>query len=163
MNLRMIVIEVNIEGGEMANWIDDLAAKAKEKNADELTKSEIRLQNAKIIKARLPAFWDSLLEQVDNDCLELKKKLPDNNDYHFRKESAPYGFTLTCEAAPPIRQLSIQLNVDGQCIDIRGNTRTSICVTVVGDNLLSFTWKGNTYATERDLSKALIEYCRSGK
>src|SRR5208282_3576237 len=101
MNLRMTVIEINIEGGEMASWIDDLAAKAKEQNSDELTKGEIRLQNAKIIQARFPAFWDALLKQVDSDCLELKKKLPDNWDYHFRKEPAPYGFTLTCEAAPP--------------------------------------------------------------
>ena len=164
MNLRMIVIGVNMEGGEMTDWIDDLALKAKEKNAEELAKGKIRLRNAEIIGAQFPDFWEALVKQVDNDCFELKKRLPDDRSYHLlRRESAPNGFSLTCEAAQPIRQLSVHPNIEGQRIDIFGHTTTVISVTVVGNNLLSFVWEGKTYASERDLSKALIDYCVSGK
>jgi hypothetical protein len=152
-----------MEAREMGGWIDDLAVKAKEKKAQELTKGEISLHKAKIITTRFPAFWEALLKQVENDCIELRKKLPDDRTYHLRKESTPTGFRLTGEGGPPFRELSVQPNIEGQCIYVLGHTRTVIDVVVVDNDQLSFTWQGKTYAGELDLSRALIEQYISGK
>jgi|GEM_PF-6610627 len=67
----------------MSDWIDELAANAKKKKADELTEAEIRQQKTSIIKQRFPPFLEALLKQVDNDGSELKKKLPDSVYDHF--------------------------------------------------------------------------------
>jgi len=151
----------------MSDWIESLAENANRKKADELAEEEIRQQKANIIKGRFPTFWEALLRQVDNDCSELRKKLPDDMYYHFRKEPDHYGgFTLTCEAMPPLRQLTVRPDVDRQCIDVNacnGRPSTVIVVTVAGDDLLSLTWKEKTYAGVVDLSQALIEYCISGQ
>ena len=147
----------------MGDWIDDLAVKAKEKKAEELTKAEISLHKAKIITARFPAFWEALLKQVENDCKELKEKLPDDRKYHLRKESTPTGFRLTNDGGPPFLELSVRPNIEGQCIDVIGHTTTVIDVMVVDDNQLSFKWQGKTYAGEFDLARALIEQLISGK
>ncbi len=148
----------------MSDWIDDLAANAKKKKADELAEEETRQQKANIIKEWFPPFWKELLRQVDNDCSELKKKLPDSVYDHFLLGRDQIGgFTLTCEAAPPLRQITVRPDLDRQRIDVLGSTSTAILVTVVGDGLLSFTWKEKTFAGVVDLSQALIEFCKSGQ
>lgn len=46
-----------------------------------------------------------------------------------------------CEAGPPIRQLFIQPNFDGQCIALSGGALDrDIKVTVANDDTLQFTW-----------------------
>lgn len=148
----------------MSDWIDDLAANAKKKKADELTEAEIRQQKTSIIKQRFPPFLEALLKQVDNDCSELKKKLPDSIYDHFLLGRDHIGgFTLTCEAAPPLRQITVRPDFDRQCIQVLGSTSTVIVVTVAGDGQLSFTWKEKTFAGVVDLSQALIEFCKFGQ
>ena len=147
----------------MSDWIDKLEANDKKKKAGELAEEETRQQKANIIKEQFPPFWEALLRQVDNDCSELKKKLPDDLYHHFLKQRDHNGeFTLTREAAPPLRQITVQPDFDSQRIRVLGDT-TVVLVPIVGDGLLSFTWKDKTFAGVVDLSQALIEFCKSGQ
>ena len=148
----------------MSDWIDKLEANNKKKKADELAEEETRQQKANIIKEQFPPFWEALLRQVDNDCSELKKKLPDSvNDRFLLGRDHIGGFTLTCEAAPPLHQITVRPDLDRQCIQVLGSTSTVIRVTVAGGGQLSLTWKEKTFAGVVDLSQALIEFCKSGQ
>ena len=147
----------------MSDWIDKLEANDKKKKAGELAEEETRQQKANIIKEQFPPFWEALLRQVDNDCSELKKKLPDSvNDRFLLGRDHIGGFTLTCEAAPPLHQITVRPDLDSQRIRVLGDT-TVVLVPIVGDGLLSFTWKDKTFAGVVDLSQALIEFCISGQ
>jgi hypothetical protein len=156
--------DLTMEGVEMSDWIDERAANDKKKKADEFAEEETRKQKANIIKERFPPFWKELQRQVDNDCSELKKKLPDSvNDHFLLGRDQIGGFTLTCEAAPPFHRITVRPDFDRQRIDVLGSTSQVILVTVVDDGRLSFTWKEKTFAGVVDLSQALIEFCKSGQ
>jgi len=167
----MSVVKVNFEGDTEMSWIDDLANTEKDKKHSEAKRAEIRLRKHELIQERFPMFWKELTKQVDKDCSELKEKLPNCIDYHIRKDDLPSGgllpsggFTLTCEAAPPLRRLSVQPTIEAECIDVSGgHINQRIEMSIAGDNTLVFTWEGKNYTTPEELSQALIRYCMSGK
>jgi len=148
----------------MSDWIDERAASEKKKKAEELTEAEISQQKATVVKERFPTFWEALLKQVYSDCSELKMKLPDSTYDHFHVGSDHIGgFTLTCDAVPPLRQITVRPDPDSLRIHVLGTASTAIIVAAAEDGLLSFAWRGKTFAGEVDLSLALIEYCKTGQ
>jgi hypothetical protein len=165
----MTVIEINIEGGNMTDWIDDLK-KHVEKGKEEAKKAEeIRLNKDKIIAAKLPDFWEVLLEQIDAQCSELKQKLPNDEEYHCSMQHTHSGVILARERRP-IRRLFIGLNVNAQCINIReedtsemspryssgSRRRSEIQVNINTNNELIFRYRDSDYMTPQDLAHALI-------
>lgn len=167
MNLRMTVIELNIEGGDMSKfkWIDDLKKEVEEGKTEKARQDDIRLRKDKIIEAKLPAFWEELLQQIEGQCAALKKELPDTNQYHLCMQRTHYGFILASETLP-LRKLFGELNINGQCIDITADykgRRLSIDVDAAHDNGLRLRFEGIQYFTAEELARALVMDCIRGK
>jgi len=145
------------------SWIDDLISREKTKEAEESKRDDVRLHNAKVISALFPVFWKEVVEQIEKDCLRLKKELPNRIEYHIHTNLTAEGFKLTREASPPLREILVQPNCDGRCIHISGgHTRETVSIVLKGENALSFTWREKIFTTPQELSRALIEYCASG-
>jgi len=161
MNLQVTIVQINIEGNNMTDWIDDIVTKEKQRQSNKLEKEKMTLYKDRMIKALFPAFWKALQKQINKDCLELKEKLPDSTKHHIQiEDSTDEKFTLTCEEAPPFHQISVQHNINGQRIEISGgHTTEHIDIDIVNDKTLIFTWEGRTYKTEQQISQALIKYC----
>lgn len=100
----------------MSDWItklkqsdDDAARKAQ-------TEDELRLHKAKVVEAKAPSFWESVLDQLEEDCVKLSKAFPNE----FRRQCAFARQGLGCELhghAEGNRILRLSLDAKGTAID----------------------------------------------
>jgi hypothetical protein len=151
----------------VSDWIDDLKRKTKEQEDNKLRQEEIRLHKSKIIKGRLPMFWQVLMQRIQVDCLKLKETFPNENQYHCHMEATGNGFKLT-GGKLPFHILEVEVNLDGQCIDIFESTKndrfsepvpgraTQIGIDVTNDEDLMLQYKEKVHTVPETLSQQLI-------
>lgn len=130
----------------MTDWIDDLKRKTKEEQDYRLRQEEIVLHKSKTIKARLPKFWKVLVEQIQTDCLKLKETFPNEDRYHCEMEAVGNSLKVISKNLPR-RILEVELNVEGQCIDVSESRQS---------DTLSEPISGKTGQIKIDLNNDLI-------
>jgi len=153
----------------MENWIDRL--KQQEAGRDEHTSRqiEIRLHNAKIIKAKAPVLWAATIECIRADCSALRESFPDKRErYCHLDPNGADGVVIVNEGSLPRLQLSVKLNLDGQCVDLIEaveydrfqpasiNKRGQIEITVNDLEELAFRYNGKAHTTPASLAQALV-------
>lgn len=154
----------------MGDWIDDLEARATKEAAERTRQEEIRLHNARLIRAKAPGFFNLLLQRIKSDCERLREKFPNDSRYHpFVNEERPSGFSLNGSKMPR-RILGFDLNVDAHRIDVCERVKHSredqpfpralapIDITVGNEDELKLTFRGNTHDTPESLAHQLISY-----
>ena len=156
-------------GGQiMTDWIDKLKEKRKALAESGQAQEELRLDRARVIRAKAPEFWNSFIEQLQADSSKLKEVFPNNISCQCTVVKTAIGCELRgCKL--PWRELSMRLNVDEQSVDIDERKRETpdriipagyddIRITVNDYEELEFTYKGRAHVTPRSLAQHLIEY-----
>jgi hypothetical protein len=167
MKVRMTTLEIDTErhtGGDiMSDWIDNFKKQTKGREENKARQEDIRLHKSKIIRAKLPKLWDILVDRIKIDCAKLTKMFPDENQYHCDIEVSGDSFRLTC-GKHPFRTLYVELNLDGQCIDILEGFKnetalgkvTQIQIDTFNDESLLLKYRGKDHKMPETLSQQLI-------
>jgi hypothetical protein len=152
----------------MPDWIDKLAEKDKAQAEQRQTQEELRLHNAKVIKAKAPEWWDAVIERLQTDCSKLRETFP--NDARRQCTLVKNGMDWELSGCKlPWKIFNFRLNVDGQSVDIvesrkeaRDRTepagRDAIKISIRSDEWMEFTFRGHAYQTPESLAQALILY-----
>src|ERR1700684_4513117 len=152
----------------MPDWIDKLKEKRKALGESGQAQEELRLDRARVIRAKAPEFWNSFIEQLQADSSKLKEVFPNNISCQCTVVKTAIGCELRgCKL--PWRELSMRLNVDEQSVDIdepKGEAPDrnipagddDIRITVNDYEELEFTYKGRAHVTPGSLAQHLIEY-----
>ncbi len=152
----------------MTDWIDRLAESAQKQAAGRRTQEELRLHKIKIINAKAPEFWDTVLEKLRTDSAKLRDSFP--NDRSRQCDLIKAGIDWQIQGCKlPFHILNMHLNVDGHCIDIDESVRESrdrvvksahdqISIAVNSDEELEFRYRGRVHTTPDSLAQHLISY-----
>lgn len=157
----------------MSDWIDDLTKKEAARKQSEQLSNESRLHDAQILSAKLPLFWQQLVEQVEADCVRLKSRSPDNRAWHCKvTKRGPLGFRIENEKPTLPRYAFLYVcNTDGKTIDItelethdvyqrqeETLRREQIHLQIdVASNFLVLFWRGQKYDMPAQLGEAIIK------
>ncbi len=155
----------------MSDWIDKLKESEQGKLSDLSRQEEIRLHKAKIIRAKMPAFWEALRERVEADCNKLRAEFPaDKHRNCFVTGVLPGRFTIKGGGLPQ-RILDLELNLDGLCVgtfesEMRDRGQTAVRTKgngeigiEVGDaEELQFRFSGTLHRDIESLSEHLVSY-----
>lgn len=168
LDVRRISEIAETRGGIMPDWIDKLAEKDRAQAERRQTQEELRLHNAKVIRAKASEWWDAVIERLQADCSKLRETFP--QDQHRQCNLINNGMDWELSGCKlPWKILNLRLNVDGQSVDIvesireaRDRTapvgRDAIKIGVRSDEWMEFTFKGRAYQTPESLAQALILY-----
>src|ERR1700733_5101632 len=109
----------------MGDWIDAEKAADKEVAAARAVQAQLRLHDAGIIRASLPAFFASFAAVAKEQAGKLQREYP----HDLSKQCGASGDgnpAVTLQGCKlPIRVLNLRLNLAGQCIEIDESTRVS--------------------------------------
>jgi hypothetical protein len=78
----------------MPDWIDKLKERNKSLAASGQTQEELRLDRAKVIRAKAPELWDSFIERLQTDSSKLKEAFPNNTSCQCTVIETAIGFEL---------------------------------------------------------------------
>ena len=155
----------------MSDWIDKLKKSEQGKLSDLSRQEEIRLHKAKIIRAKMPAFWETLRERVEADCNKLRAEFPaDKYRNCFVIGVLPGRFTIKGGGLPQ-RILDLELNLDGLCVGtfesemrdrgytaVRTKGNGEIGIEVGDAEELQFRFSGTLHRDIESLSEHLVSY-----
>jgi len=154
----------------MADWIERLAEAKAEARRASIVRQELRLHNARIIGARLPALWNTITEVAEANSAELRQRFPEEKKWHCHLVRDGLCFALINDGPLPRIELYIRPNLGGQCLDSVESIKSSmmepastrrhdrINVTVSDTEELEFHYKGVTHTTPESLARALISH-----
>jgi len=148
----------------MSDWIDDLG----KKDDDESNEERLRIRD-RIIHAKAPEFWGTLVECVTADCEKLKARHPGRAGLqaHIAKQRGEY-FLLEGKELP-LRAVAVDLNVDGHFIKLVKSVRDElgtvssatterIRILVDSSGCLVFQAGDVEFRTPQDLAKRLFGF-----
>ena len=152
----------------MSNFTEGLK-RAADANAQAIqAQNEIRLHNARVIRASASEFWSQTEQIIRNECDEMRREFPNDRLRNpFVNNYA--GFTLNTTAMPR-KILAARLDVDGLCVRTDEGVKHSlehmpmltptgpITITVGPEEQLQFMFRGRKYDAPENLAHALISY-----
>jgi hypothetical protein len=108
------------------SWIDRLKREEAQSYDRARDETRLRLHNAAVVQAKMPAFWTHLRTCIGTSCIELRQAFPDNPHRHCTLDNVQgdRSFRLI-NTIPPRVSLIVEYNANGQCIDIT-DTRDSV-------------------------------------
>src|SRR5208283_4676061 len=125
--------------------------------------------NARIIRAKAPAFWEQTMQVIRAECDEMQRAFPNDRLRNPFVNSYAGFFTLNSKAIPR-RILAAQLNAEGQTVQTHEGTKYSledqpmlnptgpISISVGSDEEVIFTFRGGQYDAPENLAHAIITY-----
>jgi hypothetical protein len=94
----------------MADWIDDLKKSELAREVNDREQNRIRLHNAEIIKAKVPAIWQSIKQELQADSEKLRQTFPSNPQYHcMYQELGPDQCSLTGDSLDHAYRITVTL------------------------------------------------------
>lgn len=154
----------------MPDWIDKLKGGDDKRADDQRRNEELRLHNAKVIRAKAPKFWNAVIEQIKADSEKLRVAFPHDISRHCDLIQSGDSYRLQGKKLP-IQIIEMSLNLDGQCVDILEGTKSdrytnanvlsqqgAMSITVwQGGEDLQFYWNGVYYSEPELLAERLIK------
>ena len=116
-----LVLEIQIDDGRatgMSDWIDRLKTTQAQDTDRARDETKLRLLNAEVIKAQMPAFWSQLQTCIATDCTKLRQEFLSTPQYHCTLDNQSDRSFRLINTIPPRVYLIVEYNADGQCIDI---------------------------------------------
>jgi hypothetical protein len=142
-------------------WIKEL----KDKRTAEDRHTAEQLEKVRIIRAKLPEFWHSVVGRLQADCVELKSEFPSIQEYRCEFAASGRGFKLKSGGIPG-KMIRAEANFEGLCVtvifgeldDVFGDWRDSgakreITVGLNGGDHLTFTNGGASMSTLDEISR----------
>jgi hypothetical protein len=80
----------------MSDWIDQLKKKDEESASAKALAEQARLRKEDLIKAKAPAFWSTIMDQVQADSEKMNATFPDD-DKRDRNSCARAMLLLRCQ------------------------------------------------------------------
>jgi hypothetical protein len=152
----------------MSDWIQRLAEGEAAQTERQRLQSELRLHNARIIRAKMPEFWDAVLEQLRADSARLAQVFSGDRGRQCQLIEIGTGCQLQgCKL--PWRILDMRLNVEGLSVDIVESIRESrdrtirsgrdqIKITVNTGEELELIYRSTRHTTPESLAQHLISH-----
>jgi hypothetical protein len=120
-SLQIFASEIEV----MPDWIDRLKQQEQDARARREGEQEIKLRTNRMIDAKLPEFWHSIVEVTEAEAKRLQEAFPDNARYATNFERNAEGFTLLQSFANH-RELVASLDRNAQRVKISvTDTRTN--------------------------------------
>jgi hypothetical protein len=171
MTLR-VLIEIRADRPAVADmsWIDDLAKQDAEIKESRKLVKESRLHDAKVLAAKLPLFWTSLIERIEADCDQLTATFPDNGERccNITRRGSD-GFRIENQKSSLPRYAFVYTrNTDGSTIDFielqlrelyqpeETIRRGQMYIEIDNKNVLSVSWESRRYDVPEKLAEAII-------
>jgi hypothetical protein len=152
----------------MEDWIDRLKSKETGQDKRSVQQNEIRLHNAKIINAKGRVIWDAMAGFLDIFCRKLREEFPNQYERHCHLDNFCNRVVIVNEGPLPRLELSVELNLDGQCIEVVEATKydrlqeasdirkARIEITSNNQEELEFRYIGKAHTTPESLAQALV-------
>jgi hypothetical protein len=156
-----------IGGSRMPDWIDKLKKDDDTKAKASQHQSEVRLRNDKVIAAKAPGLWDTLIKQITTDAAKLNDAFPTDASRQCDVIQQGHAYVLQNRRLP-FSILVLSINFAASQIDVRTGTKNSggpanmqtdspICFTLDFQDELQFEWLGTKYSDMALLSERLIK------
>lgn len=131
-----------------------------------------RLRNAEVLNAKLPAFWQALIKDVEALCTGLRERFPNNRARHCNVERrGTQGFRVDSEGSLARCSLLVMCNVAGRSLDYHDIaldrlfesehelSRGQIGIRVrPDDESLVFNYRNQDYDVPKKLAEALVRH-----
>ena len=108
----------------MTDWIDNLKKTERDESDAARKKEDLRLHDAAMIRAKAPEFWKTTIHFIHRDCTKLAEQFPGDRNLHCHVIGNPTNGIRCFSGGPlPNQVIDIDLNLDGQCLEIQEGTR----------------------------------------
>jgi hypothetical protein len=154
-------------GSRMPDWIDKLKSDDETKTKASQQQSELRLRNDRVIAAKAPEFWDSLIKRIKADAAKLNDTFPADASKQCDVIERGHAYILQNRTLP-FSILVLSVNFPASQIDVRTGTKSSseqpanmqsdapIRFTLDSHDELQLEWLGTKYSDMTLLSEQLI-------
>lgn len=155
------------KGTVMPNWIDNMKSRESSLENDKRRGEEIRLQNAKIVGAKAPSFWATVMEIVKANSEQLRAAYRDDAGRQCDLTQSGNGHILQGRKVP-ITMLYMTLNTAASCVEMMHSSRRErydipvpspldgMRIVVGPDDEVEFVWRGRRFYDPAALAEALI-------